>query len=63
MRLCLKVELQGYLGLVVKSDIQGYNWTLTIFDFVIIFHLKNYVIGVIIFITTSRVTVKLFFLF
>ena len=33
----------GIFTLVVKSDISGYNWPfLTIFDFVIIFHLKNY---------------------
>ena len=41
---------------VVKSDNPGYNWPfLTIFDFAIIFHLKNYLLGVIIFSTTSHV--------
>ena len=40
---------------VVKSDIPGYNSLfLTIFDFAIIFHLKNYLLGVIIFSTTVR---------
>ena len=40
----------------LKSDIPGYNWPfLTIFDFAIIFHLKNYLLGVIIFSTTSHV--------
>ena len=49
---------------VVKSDIPGYNWLfLTIFDFAIIFHLKNNLLGVIIFSTTSRVTIQLFFHF
>ena len=33
----------GIFRFVVKSDISGYNWPfLTIFDFAIIFHLKNY---------------------
>ena len=54
MRLCLKVEHQGYF--VVKSDIPGYNRPfLTIFDFAIIFHPQNYLLGVIIFSTTSHV--------
>ena len=56
MRLCLKVGYQGYLGFVVKSDIPGYNWSfLTIFGFAIIFHPKNYLLGVIIFSTNSHV--------
>ena len=55
MRLCLKVEHQGYF--VVKSDIPGYSRPsyLTIFDFAIIFHPQNYLLGVIIFSTTSHV--------
>ena len=49
-------ETSGIFRFVVKSDIQGYNWPfLTIFDFAIIFHLKNDLLGVIIFSTTSRV--------
>ena len=36
----------GIFRFVVKSDIPGYNWLfLTIFDFVIIFHLKSYLLG------------------
>ena len=43
----------GIFRFVVKSDIPGYNWP---FDyFAIIFHLKNYLLGVIIFSTTSHV--------
>ena len=55
MRLCLKVGRQGY------------NWPfLTAFNFTIIFHRKNFYLalfGVIIFSTTSCVTVQLFFSF
>ena len=40
----------GIFRFVVKSDIPGYNWLfLTIFDFAIIFHLKNHLLVVIIF--------------
>ena len=36
-------ETSGIFRLVVKSDISGYNYPfLTIFDFAIIFHVKNY---------------------
>ena len=46
----------GIFRFVVKSDIPGYKWPfLTIFHFAIIFHLKNYLLGVIIFSTTSHV--------
>ena len=56
MRLCLKGETSGIFRFVVKSDTPGYNWPfLTIFDFAIIFHLKNYLLGVIIFSITSHV--------
>ena len=43
----------------MKFDITGYNWPfLTIFDFAIIFHLKNYLLGVIIFSTTSHLCIR-----
>ena len=46
----------GIFRFVLKSDIPGYNWPFwTIFDFAIIFHLKNYLVGVIIFSATSHV--------
>ena len=46
----------GIFRFVVKSDIPGCNWPfLTIFDFAIIFRLKNYLLGVIMFSTTSHV--------
>ena len=46
----------GIFRFVVKSNIPGYHWPLlTIFEFAIIFHLKNYLLGVTIFSTTSHV--------
>ena len=50
----------GIFRFVVKSDIPGFNWPfLTIFDLAIIFHFNNYLLGLIIISTTSRVTVQL----
>ena len=49
----------GIFRFVVKSDIPGYNWPfLTIFDFAIIFH---YLLGVIIFSTTTHVGLYSYF--
>ena len=52
MRLRLKVGRQGYLGLLWNPI---FNTIYTIFDFAIIFQLKNYLPGIIIFSTTSCV--------
>ena len=41
--------MSGIFRFVVKSDIPGYNLQfLPIFEFAIIFHLKNYLLGVVI---------------
>ena len=52
MRLCLKVGRQGYLDLLCNLIFQGIiGHFFTVFDFAIIFHLQNYLLGVIIFST------------